>query len=291
MSPTIHKTLNAQGIDVRTKLSSESNNDYISLTDIAKYVSDSPADTIKNWLRGQDVIEYLGLWEQLHNPDFKLVEFDGFKTSAGRNAFTMSPQKWIAQTNAIGIISRSGRYGGTYAHSDIAFKFAAWLSPEFELYLIKEYQRLKEAESAELSSAWNIHRLLAKTNYKIHTDAIKAMLVPPSLTTTQKNLTYASEADVINMALFNTTAKEWRAANPDVSGNIRDTATIQQLIVLSNLESLNAELIRAGLSQIERLERLRSTAITQLQSLASSASAQKLASMDTPQIKSTIPKN
>ena len=282
MSPKISGTINAKGINIRTTLSSD-NNDYISLTDIAKFRNpDFPADVIKNWMRIHNTIEYLGLWERLHNPNFKLVEFDQFKNSAGTNAFVLPPQKWIKETNAIGIQSKSGRYGGTYAHSDIAFEFASWLSPEFKLYIIKDYQRLKQAESNHLSLDWTARRELAKTNYRIHTDAIKEYLILPSLTPTQQRQTYATEADLINVALFNQTAAQWRAAHTEATGNIRDEADIFQLIVLTNLETLNAEFIQQGLSQAERLQRLRNIANQQLQAVRQTLSAQRLASMIKP---------
>lgn len=262
----VKSTINANGIEIRVSSTNES--DYISLTDIAKKRNpEFPADVIKNWMRSRSTIEFLGLWEKLNNPNFKLVEFDQFKQEAGTNSFVLPPQKWIDRTNAIGIISKSGRYGGTYAHTDIAFEFASWISPEFKLYIIKDYQRLKTDESHIKQIDWNIKREIAKSNYKIHTDAIKEKLILPTLTNAQISYTYASEADVINVALFGITAKDWRKINPDVKGNIRDTATIEQLIVLSNLESMNAVFIRKGLSQSERLFRLNQIAVFQLQSL------------------------
>ena len=263
--PIIKSTINANGIEIRVSSTNES--DYISLTDIAKYRSDDPNAVIQNWLRNRNTIEFLGLWEKLNNPNFKPLEFEGFKKEAGLNAFTLSPKKWIESTNAIGIISKSGRYGGTYAHTDIAFEFASWISPEFKLYIIKDYQRLKADESHVKQIDWNIKREIAKSNYKIHTDAIKEKLILPTLSNAQISHTYASEADIINVALFGITAKDWRKMNPDAKGNIRDTATIEQLIVLSNLESMNAVFIREGLSQSERLFRLNQIAIFQLQSL------------------------
>lgn len=262
----VKSTINANGIEIRVSSTDES--DYISLTDIAKKRNpEFPADVIKNWMRSRSTIEFLGLWEKLNNPNFKLVEFDQFKQEAGTNSFVLPPQKWIDRTNAIGIISKSGRYGGTYAHTDIAFEFASWISPEFKLYIIKDYQRLKTDESHIKQIDWNIKREIAKSNYKIHTDAIKEKLILPTLSNAQISYTYASEADVINVALFGITAKDWRKINPDVKGNIRDTATIEQLIVLSNLESMNAVFIREGLSQSERLFRLNQIAVFQLQSL------------------------
>lgn len=264
--PIIKSTINANGIEIRVNSTNES--DYISLTDIAKKRNpEFPADVIKNWMRSRSTIEFLGLWEKLNNPNFKLVEFDQFKQEAGTNSFVLPPQKWIDRTNAIGIISKSGRYGGTYAHTDIAFEFASWISPEFKLYIIKDYQRLKADESHVKQIDWSIKREIAKSNYKIHTDAIKEKLILPTLSNAQISHTYASEADIINVALFGITAKDWRKMNPDTKGNIRDTATIEQLIVLSNLESMNAVFIREGLSQSERLFRLNQIAIFQLQSL------------------------
>ena len=265
---TIEGIINANGVTIRVSSSNEA--DYISLTDIArKRNPEFPADVVKNWLRVRSTIEFLGLWEQLNNPNFKLVEFDQFKKEAGSNAFVLSPQKWIAATNAIGIISKSGRYGGTFAHSDIAFEFASWISPEFKLYIIKDYQRLKSDESRVKAIDWSVKREIAKTNYRIHTDAIKENLIPPNLSRKQTALTYASEADVINMALFGMTAKEWRNANPGAKGNIRDFATIEQLIVLSNLETMNAELIRQGMPQDERLWNLNRIAVYQMNSILS----------------------
>lgn len=264
--PIIKSIINANGIEIRVSSTDES--DYISLTDIAKKRNpEFPADVIKNWMRSRSTIEFLGLWEKLNNPNFKLVEFDQFKQEAGTNSFVLPPQKWIDRTNAIGIISKSGRYGGTYAHTDIAFEFASWISPEFKLYIIKDYQRLKTDESHIKQIDWNIKREIAKSNYKIHTDAIKEKLIFPTLSNAQISYTYASEADVINVALFGITAKAWRKMHPEAKGNIRDTATIEQLIVLSNLESMNAVFIREGLSQSERLFRLNQIAIFQLQSL------------------------
>ena len=240
------------------------NNDYISLTDIARYKSDDPNDVIKNWMRGKDVIQFLGLWEKLNNPDFKPVEFDGFKMEAGTNAFTLSPQKWITATNAIGIISKAGRYGGTFAHTDIAFEFASWISAEFKLYIIKDYQRLKNDENSNSSLGWNLNRELVKINYRIHTDAIKENLIPESMANKLQGIVYANEADILNVSLFGKTARQWRDENPGLTGNIRDYATYHQLIVLINLESMNAELIKMGLSQNERVLRLNKMAIEQM---------------------------
>ena len=258
--------INANGIDIR--VSSTNENDYISLTDIArKRNPEFPADVVKNWMRSRSTIEFIGLWEQLNNPDFKLVEFDQFKQEAGSNAFVLTPQKWISATNAIGIISKSGRYGGTFAHSDIAFEFASWISPEFKLYIIKDYQRLKADESHAKAIDWNVKREIAKSNYRLHTDAIKEAMAP-NLTPQQISYTYASEADMINVALFGVTASQWRAVNPKMKGNIRDNASIEQLIVLANLECLNADYIQEGLTQRERLIRLNQAAAFQLKALS-----------------------
>lgn len=237
-------------------------NDYISLTDIAKFKTDDTFIVVCNWMRNRNTIEYLGIWESLYNPNFKPIEFDRFRKEAGLNAFTMSPKKWIETTNAIGIISKSGRYGGTYAHKDIAFKFASWISVEFELYVAKEFQRLKEEEQKQLG--WSVKRELAKLNYHIHTDAIKKNLIPKEITPQQASMIYANEADVLNVALFGVTAKEWREANPDVKGNIRDYATINQLICLSNMENLNAVFVNDNLPQRERLIKLNQIAIQQM---------------------------
>lgn len=240
--------------------------DYICITDIARKKNPvEPKDVIKNWMRSKNTLEYLGLWEVLNNPDFKGVEFDPLLKDAGSNAFTMSPSRWIELTNAIGIISRNGANGGTYAQRDIAFKFAAWVSVEFELYLIKEFQRLKEEEQKQLG--WSAKRELAKINYRIHTDAIKQNLIPPELTPAQKSFIYADEADMLNVAMFGMTAKQWRDTHTDLKGNIRDYATINQLICLSNMENLNAVFIHDGLPQTERLIKLNKIAIQQMKVL------------------------
>lgn len=266
MAKIIKETIHANGFDI-SLFTEDLKNSYISLTDIAKYRSDEPNDVIKNWLRNKDTIAFLGLWESLHNPDFKPIEFDGFRNEAGSNAFTMSPTKWIEGVNAKGIISKAGRYGGTFAHSDIAMEFASWISPEFKLYIIKDFQRLKDDENSRLSLNWNLNRELTKLNYKIHTDAIKENLIIPELTTAQKSFVYANEADVLNVALFGKTAKEWRDENPDKKGNIRDYSDINYLLVLANLESYNAILIEQNIPQAKRLEMLRSTAEKQLKTI------------------------
>ena len=230
--------------------------DYISLTDLARYKNPiEPKDVVKNWLRTKTNIEYLALWEQMHNPNVKGVEIDTFKNEAGTHYFTMSPQRWIKETNAIGIVSKSGNNGGTYAHPDIAFEFASWISPEFNLYLITEFERLKQNEGYQNKIEWSVRRELAKTNYRIHTDSIKENIVP-SLTEKQKQYVYVNEADILNVALFGKTAKEWKEENPELNGNMRDYANILQLVILSNLENINSELIKQGMSQKQRLERL-----------------------------------
>lgn len=263
--------------DISINVFSQNKEDFISLTDIAKYKNiENPADVIKNWLRNKDTIEFLGFQEKINNPDFKLVEFDQFWEKAGANAFVLSPKKWIEQTNASGIISKSGRSGGTFAHKDIAFEFASWVSAEFKLYIIKEFQRLKEEENERLTIGWNTKRILTKVNYRIHTEAIKEHIVPTLITKEQINLVYANEADVLNVALFGITAKEWREQNLTKKGNIRDYANIHQLVCLANLESFNAEFIRQGLSQSERLEKLNKIAITQMESLIDNKTVKKL---------------
>jgi len=251
--------------------------DYISLTDIARYKDSANMDTIiQNWLRNRNTIELLGFWEQMYNPGFKPLEFEGFRKQSGLNSFVLTPKRWIETTNAIGIISKSGRYGGTFAHKDIAFEFASWISIEFKLYIIKEFQRLKEDENSRQKLDWDLQRTLAKVNYTIHTDAIKERLIPEKLTPKQTSFVYASEADLLNMALFGQTAADWRAKNPDSKGNIRDQASLEQLVVLSNLESINAVLIRQGLEQAERLSQLNQIAITQMTSLVNNANLKKL---------------
>jgi len=269
-------TIQAKGMEI-TVISRNNEDDYISLTDIAKYKNkDDAFIVINNWMRLRDTIEFLGLWESFSNPDFKPIEFDRFRQESGYNAFTLSPQKWIKTTNAIGITSKSGRYGGTFAHKDIAFEFASWISAEFKLYVIKDYQRLKEAESSQPALEWNLSRAISKINYKIHTDAIKETLIPHLVSKKQQTFTYANEADMLNVALFGKTAKEWKELNPDAKGNMRDDATIQQLIVLSNTESMNAELIKQGLAQNQRLVVLNKMAIEQMTSILGSSAIKKL---------------
>lgn len=269
-------SLEAKGQQISI-ITSEDRNDFISLTDIAKYKNSSePRFVIQNWIRNRNTLEFIGLWEQLHNPTFNRVQFDTVKSEAGLNSFTLSPKQWIETTNAIGIISKAGRYGGTYAHKDIAFEFASWVSPEFKLYIIKDYQRLREEEQYRLSIDWNLKRELSKINYRIHTDAIKENLIHNKLTKPQIGYTYASEADLLNVALFGFTAKEWRDNNTDKTGNVRDYSTIEQLIVLVNLESLNAKLIEDGLNQEKRLIELNKVARTQLKSLLNNQSVKRL---------------
>jgi hypothetical protein len=251
--------------------------DYICLTDIARSKDPERTDyLISNWMRNRNTVEFLGIWEQLHNPGFNPIEFDGIKKQTGLNSFILTVKQWSELTGAIGLISKAGRYGGTYAHKDIAFEFASWISVEFKLYLIKEFQRLKDEENDRLKLDWNLQRTLAKINYRIHTDAIKDTLIPPSITKAQASAVYASEADFLNVALFGQTAKQWRDANPSAEGNIRDHAPLEQLVVLTNLESLNSVLIRQGLPQPERLATLNDIAITQMRTLLSANSVKRL---------------
>lgn len=268
MTKMIKDTIHANGIDIGI-YTTDFENEFISLTDIARYKSDEPKDVIKNWMRSKDTIEFLGLWEQLHNSSFKGVEFDTFRNQAGSNTFTMSPSKWIDATNAIGMVSKSGRYGGTFAHSDIAFEFASWVSPEFKLYIIKDYKRLKTEENGRLSLSWNLNREISKLNYRVHTDSIKENLIPKVLTPEQTSFTYASEADLLNTVLFGLTAKQWRENNPNQKGNIRDAATLYQLLVLANMESYNAILIKQEKSQAERMRLLHELAVQQMTTLSS----------------------
>ena len=260
-------SLSAKGLSIQV-YTEDFMNDYISLTDIARYKSDEPSDVIKNWMRRKDTIEFLGLWESLNNTNFNSVEFDRIKSEAGYNSFTLSPKKWISLTNAIGIISKSGRYGGAFAYSDIAFEFASWISAEFKMYVIQDYKRLKSDENSKLSLNWNLNREISKLNYKIHTDAIKEYLLI-DLTDEQLSYKYASEADLLNVALFDKRAKQWRDENPKLKGNMRDYANLQELLVLANMESYNAILISKGISQKERMIELRALAKKQLLSLKS----------------------
>ena len=265
MAKVTKEQISAKGFAIQI-YTEDFKNDYISLTDIARYKSDEPFIVINNWLRSKDTIEFLGLWESMNNINFKPIEFDRFKNEAGSNAFTLSPQKWIEKTNAIGIVCKSGRYGGTFAHSDIAMEFASWISAEFKLYIIQDYKRLKSDENSRLSLNWNLNREISKINYKIHTDAIKTYLLN-DLTESQLGFKYASEADMLNVALFNKTTKQWREENPNLKGNMRDYASLNELLVLANMESYNAVLIEKGLSQKERMIELRKLARTQMISL------------------------
>ncbi len=270
-----NKKIEVQGVQIT--LYENNSNDFISLTDLARHRDAKHTDLIvQNWMRNRNTIELLGFWETIYNPNFKPLEFEGFKKQAGLNSFVMTPKKWITATNAIGIVSKQGRYGGTFAHKDIALEFASWLSIEFKLYVIKEFQRLKNEENDRLQLEWNLQRTLAKVNYQIHTDAIKDNLIPAEISKQQMSFVYANEADLLNVALFGKTAKDWREENPNKKGNIRDEATLEQLVVLSNMESINALLIRQGVSQNERLLQLNKVAITQMKSLLSSNTMKKL---------------
>ncbi|MEY3500492.1 MAG: hypothetical protein RL308_2161 [Bacteroidota bacterium] len=270
-----NKTINVQGTEITVFNGNDS--DYISLTDIARYKDAANMDTIiQNWLRNRNTIELLGFWESMYNSNFKPLEFEGFRKQAGLNSFVMTPKKWIETTNAIGINSKSGRYGGTYAHKDIALEFASWISIEFKLFLIKEFQRLKDDENNRLGLQWNFQRTLSKVNYQIHTDAIKENLIPKNITPAQKNYIYANEADLLNVALFGKTAAAWRDENRESKGNMRDDATIEQLVILSNIESINAMLIHQKKNQPDRLEKLNTIAITQMKSLLNNKSVEKL---------------
>lgn len=262
--------INALGIEIGVA-STGGGDDYISLTDIARYKSDEPKMVVQNWMRNRNTIEFLGVWESLHNPDFKGIEFDAFREQAGLNSFTLTPTKWITKTGAIGIKTKRGRYAsGTFAHKDIAFEFASWISPEFKLYVIKDYQRLKNDENSRISGEWNEKRLFSKINYRIHTDAVKENLLKPSMSRQVEGYTYANEADVLNVALFGMTAKQWRESHEGAAGNIRDEASLHQLLVLANLESMNAELIKRGIDRRQRAAYLREMAISQLSTLEGS---------------------
>lgn len=274
MSKAKRTTIAVKGASVAVL--SKEHQDFISLTDIARYKDERTDYLISNRLRNRNTIEFLGIWEQLHNPGFNPIEFDGIRNQAGLNSFILTAKRWIDATGATGLVSASGRYGGTYAHKDIAFEFASWVSVEFKLYLIKEFQRLKDEENDRLKLEWNLQRTLAKINYRIHTDAIKETLIPAAVTKAQASLTYASEADLLNVALFGQTAKQWRDAHPDAEGNIRDHAPLEQLVVLTNLESLNSVLIRQGLPAPERLLKLNEIAITQMRTLLADTNLKRL---------------
>lgn len=254
---------------------STSTADFISLTDMVKNFEGS-GTLIEQWLRNKNTIVFLGVWEQINNPKFNSLEFEGIKNQAGLNSFYLSAKKWVESTQALGLLANAGRYGGTYAHKDIAFEFGSWLSPEFKLYLIKEFQRLKEDENQRLSLDWNLNRTLSKLNYRIHTDAVKEHIIPSILNTKQANFVYANEADMLNIALFGKTTKEWSEINPNQEGNMREYASIEQLLVLANIEAINAELIRMGLSQSVRLKKLNEMAISQLKSLTAHNGIKKL---------------
>ncbi len=267
--------------DTEIKIDSKDKFDYISLTDIARYKDNKRSDYIlQNWIRTKDTIEFLGLWEKINNKNFNSIEFDGIKNQAGINSFILTPKQWILKTGAIGIISKAGRYGGTYAHKDIAFEFASWISAEFKLFLIKEFQRLKEEEIQNRTLEWDLTRSLTKINYKIHTDAIKEHIIPKILDSSKINFIYANEADILNVALFGMTAKEFREKNPDKQGNLRDFATVEQLVVLSNLESLNSVLIEQGLPPEVRIVKLNEIAISQIRSLLGVKQVENIKSKD-----------
>jgi len=278
-----HKTfrgkITAKGIEISV-ISDGADDDYISLTDIAKYKnSDDPYIVINNWTRLRNTIEYLGLWEKLSNKNFNPIEFDRFLSESGANTFTLSPSKWVGSTGAIGVSVKTGRGGGIYAHKDIAFKFAAWISAEFELYVIRDYQRLKNDESSRISMEWNVKRILSKINYRIHTDAVKDNLIPLEISAAQRSFIYANEADLLNVALFGMTAAEWREINRDKDGNIRDHATIEQLLVLANLENINALYIAKGIPQSERVTELNCIAREQLSKMLRNKNADILKSL------------
>ena len=268
MSPT--KKIKVNGTEISV-LFQANENDYICLTDMARYKDLKRTDyIIQNWMRSRSTIEYIGVWEQINNPDFNSIEFDGFRKESGLNNFTLTPKQWTEKTNAIGIVSKAGRYGGTYAHKDIAFNFGMWLSPTFQLYIVREYQRLKEAENNPLIQQWDVKRILSKTNYQLHTDAIKENIIPKlTISKTKERIIYANEADMLNLALFGYTAKDWEEANPELAKklNMRDTASINQLVVLSNMESYNSEMIKNGIARDVRFSALHRMAKEQLQSL------------------------
>lgn len=273
MNKAKRSTIEVQGASIG--ILSQPGGDYISLTDMVRNF-DGAGALIEQWLKNKDTVLFLGVWERINNPGFNSLEFEGIRNEAGRNSFFLSAKKWINLTGAKGLIASAGRYGGTYAHKDIAFEFGSWLSPEFKLYLIKEFQRLKDDENERLQLGWNLQRTLAKINYRIHTDAIKETLLPPAITKAQATRVYANEADLLNVALFGQTAKQWRDAHPDADGNVRDHAPLEQLVVLTNLESLNSVLIRQGLPQPERLLQLNEIAITQMHTLLSANNTKRL---------------
>ena len=279
---TFKGKITAKGTEI-VVLSKGTPDDFISLTDIAKYKNaEEPFIVVNNWMRVRNTIEYLGIWEQLNNGGFKPIEFDRFLHEAGANSFTLSPTKWVTTTNAIGIFVKAGRGGGVFAHKDIAFKFASWISAEFELYIIKDYQRLKSDENSRISLGWNVNRILAKVNYKIHTDAVRDNLIPPELTPLQRSFVYANEADLLNVAMFGMTAVEWRLKSPGKDGNMRDHATIEQLLVLANLENINALYINKGMSQTERVTELNRLARQQLAQLLGNSSFNNMKKLDRP---------
>ncbi len=267
-----NKKIHVEGKEISILFDNEK--EYISLTDMLK--AKDGDFFISDWLRNRNTVEYLGIWESVYNPDFNYGEFAIIKSQAGLNSYKLSVKEWTEKTNAIGLKANAGRYGGTYAHPDIAFEFGMWISPQFKIYLIKEFQRLKDDENNRLKLEWNLQRTLAKVNYQIHTDAIKENLIPKEITKQQESFVYANEADLLNVALFGFTAKEWRDSNPENKGNIRDYSTLEQLVVLSNLESINALLITQGLNQNERLIQLNTIAITQMKSLVESNAIKKL---------------
>jgi len=280
------RVINVKGTEITVAVKGDQ--DYISLTDMLRAKEGDVF--IGDWLRNRNTVEFLGIWETVHNPDFNYGGFATIKSQAGLNRFRISVKDWVERTNAIGLRATAGRYGGTYAHPDIAFEFGMWISPEFKVYLVKEFRRLKEAETSAHSLEWNMQRTLAKVNYRIHTDAIKVHLVPPALSKAQVNSVYASEADLLNMALFGTTATAWRNANPGASGNIRDHATLEQLVVLSNLEGINAMLIHQGHQAPQRLAQLNAMAITQMRSLLNAPALKRLAGNQAPREPRTNPK-
>ena len=272
MKKTKNTTIEVHGTTV--SIVSGADGDYISLTDMLR--AKDGDFFISDWLRNRNTVEFLGIWESVFNPDFNYGEFAIIRSQAGLNSYKISVKDWVRKTNAIGLKATAGRYGGTFAHPDIAFEFGMWISPEFKIYLVKEFRRLKEEENQRLSLAWNLNRTLSKLNYRIHTDAIKAHLIPPEITPAQTAITYATEADLLNVALFGQTAKQWREANPRLDGNMRDHARIEQLLVLANIEGMNAELIHMALPQIERLKRLNQIAIRQMQTLTAHSSTRRL---------------